>query len=83
MLLKGLVVKLINKIFGTNLSSTDLDSFFSFINLLIGAFGSQSAAVAYIQRTTAKAKTMSKDQVLASFTGLENTMGQAQPGKSV
>lgn len=71
---KRLILKLINAVFGLNLSEADLDAFINFINLLIGLFGSKDEAVSYIVRTTRKARALGEAKAKAHFQGLEKTL---------
>lgn len=74
-MLKRLLLSLINRVFGLKLTEADLDSFVAFINMLIGLFGNKDEAVAYISRTTRKAKALHKEKAKAYFDGLDQTLG--------
>lgn len=71
---KNIIVGLINKVFGLNLTVNDLDTIIAFIELLSGVFGGKSEAVSYMARTRRKAASLSKAAAKAKFEGLEKTL---------
>jgi hypothetical protein len=71
--LKKLILTLINKIFGLNLTEVELDAVIAFVKMLIGLFGKQEA-MAYMSKTTRKAKVLGRDQAKAKFEKLDRTL---------
>lgn len=75
---KKIIVGLLNKVFGLNLTIAQLDAFIEFINMLIGLFGSANEAVKYTQRTVKQVKmSSSKARARAAFDGMEKTLSEA------
>lgn len=76
-MLKRLVIRIINSLFGLNLTEGDFDAFISFIKMLIGIFGSVSNAVAYVTKVNRQVSTLDPDKARAIFEQTERTLAEA------
>jgi hypothetical protein len=74
--IKKLIVTLINKVFGLNLSEADLDSFIAFIRMLIGIFGSKDDAVRFCKQTTRKANSADPMKAKEVLHDMDKKMGE-------
>ncbi len=77
MLIKKFVLGLINKVFGLNISSDQLDAFMSFIAMLIEVFGTATQAVAFVKQTTVQARQVGNEKAKVALTGMQKTMAGA------
>lgn len=74
-MLKKLLLGLINRVFGLNLTESQLDSAIEFIKMLIQAFGSITEATAFMKRTVSKSHSVGHARVKQVLTSAEKTLG--------
>lgn len=71
---KKLILALLNKVFGLNITEGQLNAFIDFIKMLIEVFGSVRLAVEYVVKTTRQARAQTKEKARAAFLGVEKVL---------